>query len=398
MIRPIPDLVVVGAGVMGAWTALRAQLSGIRTLLVDAYGIAHARASSSDQTRLTRASHGDDVLFTRWSRQALAAWCELEEDAGERLFVASGVLWFARQEDGFEARSERTLRREGIPVERLTPAELEERWPQVRGDGLAFALHEPEGGLLMSKRAVTAVVRAFVAAGGRFEIAAVRPLARGTDRLGSVTTTEGEDILGGNWVFACGPWLPRVFPDLLGGVIAVTKQDVVFFGPPAGDGRFAPEWLPGWVDYEASVYGAPAIDGGGAKAASDRYGPPFDPTDGERVVDGDAIRRARRYLSVRLPDLAAQPVTETRVCQYEPTLDSNFLIDRHPDLANAWIVGGGSGHAFKHGPMIGETALALVRGEPAPREHERFRLAAPRTRRAALRAGSDSDTGLWESR
>ena len=146
MTRPIPDLVVVGAGVMGAWTALRAQQSGLRTLLVDAYGVAHARASSSDQTRLTRASHGSDVLFTRWSRRALESWRALEEDAGERLFVPTGVLWFARREDGFEALSERTLIAEGIPVERLTPDGLEERWPQIRADGLEFALHEPEGG------------------------------------------------------------------------------------------------------------------------------------------------------------------------------------------------------------------------------------------------------------
>lgn len=391
MTRPIPDLVVIGAGVMGAWTALRAQESGLRTLLVDAFGIAHARASSSDQTRLTRASHADDLLFTRWSRRALASWLRLEQATGERLFVPSGVLWFARRNDGFEAASERTLTAEGIPVEHLSPAALEARWPQVSAAGLAFAMYEAEAGLLLARDAIAAVVRAFVAGGGRFEVASVRPVEADAGRLSSVRTSDGEEIRAGSWVFACGPWLPRLFPALLGDMIRVTKQDVAYFGPPPGDGRFGPEWLPGWVDYDAAFYGAPAIDGGGAKAASDRYGPVFDPTDGERVVDPDTVRRARRYLASRLPDLASQPVTETRVCQYEPTPDSNFLIDGHPDLANAWLVGGGSGHAFKHGPVIGETALALVVGEPAPPGHDRFRLAAPRTQKVALRAGGDSD-------
>jgi glycine/D-amino acid oxidase-like deaminating enzyme len=44
------------------------------------------------------------------------------------------------------------------------------------------------------------------------------------------------------------------------------------------------------------------------------------------------------------------------------------LIDRHPDFDNVWLVGGGSGHGFKHGPAVGESAsariLKMVPGEP----------------------------------
>ena len=154
-------------------------------------------------------------------------------------------------------------------------------------------------------------------------------------------------------MFAAGPWLPRLFPELLGPLVTVTKQDVVFLGPRGGDGRFAAEWLPCWVDYDGGFYGVPSVDGRGVKIAPDRDGPPFDPTDGERLIDPDTVRQARAYARVRFPALASAPVVETRVCQYETTPDTEFILDRHPDLDNVWIAGGGSGHAFKHGPVIG---------------------------------------------
>jgi len=396
--RPTPDLVVVGAGVLGSWTALAAQRAGLRTVLVDAYGVAHSRATSGDETRIIRASHGDDVLYTRWSRDALDAWRRFADESGETLFVGAGALWFAHREDGFEAASERTLRAEGIPVERLEPAEVATRWPQVAVDDLAFALHEPEAGLLMARRGVAAVVRAFVAAGGRFELADVRPDGGADGRLDRVVTADGGTLAAGAFVFACGPWLPRLFPSLVGGLIRVTKQDVVFLGPGAGDGGFAAEWLPCWVDYDASFYGVPAVDGRGPKVAPDRYGPVFDPSDGERIVDPDTVRLARRYLSLRFPGLARQPVVETRVCQYETTPDTHFIIDHHPGLANAWIVGGGSGHAFKHGPVIGDLVAGLVRGAGRQPGHDRFALDRPRTPEAGMRSGGDSIVGWWEGR
>jgi glycine/D-amino acid oxidase-like deaminating enzyme len=392
------DVVVVGAGVIGAWTALAAQRAGLQTTLVDAFGIAHSRATSGDETRIIRSSHGEDVLYTRWSRAALAAWRAFERDTGDALFVEAGALWFAHRPDGFEAASERTLRAEGIPVERLEPAEVATRWPQVAVDDLAFALHEPEAGLLLARRGVAAVVRAFVAAGGRFELADVRPGPITGDRLDRVATADGGSLVAGAFVFACGPWLPRLFPSVVGDLIRVTKQDVVFLGSGAGDGRFAAEWLPCWVDYDASFYGIPAVDGRGPKAAPDRYGPVFDPTDGERIVDPDTVRLARRYLSFRFPALADQPVVETRVCQYETTPDTHFIIDRHPGLANAWIVGGGSGHAFKHGPVIGDLVAGLVRGAGREPGHDRFALDRPRLPATGMRSGGDSIVGWWEGR
>jgi len=89
---------------------------------------------------------------------------------------------------------------------------------------------------------------------------------------------------------------------------------------------------------------------------------PFDPTDGDRIIDPESVEIVRSYMAARFPDLADAPIVETRVCQYETTPDSQFIIDRHPDFDNVWIVGGGSGHGFKHGPVIGRYVVERIKG------------------------------------
>ncbi len=382
------DLVVVGAGVMGAWIALHGRREGWRTTLIDAFGAGHARATSGDETRIIRASHSDDPFYSRWSRAALTAWNALAESIGEALFVPAGVLWLAHEEGGWEASSEATLRAEGIPVERLTPADIADRWPQMRSDDLAFAIFEPEAGLLMARRGVAAVARTFEGEGGRFALGWAEPGAADGRRLRDVVLGDGRRHAAAEFVFAAGPWLPRLFPEVVGDLVRVTKQDVLFVGSPAGDGRFAAGTLPCWLDSVGAVYGIPAVDGRGMKVGPDRFGPAFDPTDGERIVDPESVEIVRSYLAMRFPAMAGAPVLETRVCQYESTPDSQFIIDRHPDYDNVWLVGGGSGHGFKHGPVIGRHVVGRIKGASVGLGEERFRLDRPRTRRENPRTGS----------
>ena len=176
-------------------------------------------------------------------------------------------------------------------------------------------------------------------------------------------TVSGGKVIAKQFVFACGPWLPKIFPALLGDLIHVTRQEVFFFGVPEGNvARFGPEELPAWIDFSDLVYGIPNLDNRGYKLAIDAHGPPFDPDSGDRIVSADGLAAARAYLARRLPELANAPVTETRVCQYENTSNGDFLIDRHPAFENVWLVGGGSGHGFKHGPAVGEHVAALISG------------------------------------
>jgi glycine/D-amino acid oxidase-like deaminating enzyme len=188
--------------------------------------------------------------------------------------------------------------------------------------------------------------------------------------LSHITTANGRKISAAAFVFACGPWLPKIFPELLADRIQTSRQEVFYFGAPAGDLRFASAALPTWIDFKDEAYGLPDIEGRGVKIAIDRHGEPFDPDSGNRMVTSEGLAEARQCLERRLPALKDAPVIEARVCQYENTSNGDFLIDRHPEFENVWLVGGGSGHGFKHGPAVGEYVAAGIEGNsegPEPR-------------------------------
>ena len=356
---------------MGSWTALWLRRRGLDVTLVDQYAPGSNLATSGDETRVTRSAHGPDDLYPRWQRHALGQWKRLEEEAHVRLFLQSGVLWFAHRDDGFEGESVATLARLGIPFEKLDRGALAERWPQVESSDLAWGLHEPEGGVLMAKRGVMAAADLFVRDGGRLERAVVQPPSRtdgGSDRLGGVHLADGRSLRADAYVFAAGPWLARLLPDVLDGQIDVTRQELVYFATPPGDGRFDAEVMPTWVDYDAAFYGIASVEGRGFKVAPDWPGPVVDPDHEERRLSDERVEAARGLVRHRFPALADQPVSEGRICQYETTPDTHFIIGSHPAWSNAWVVGGGSGHGYKHGPTIGEYVSALVTGDESTRE------------------------------
>ncbi len=373
--RTAVDVVVVGAGVFGAWTAHHLRRAGARVLLLEAHGPAHARASSGGESRLIRVGYGPHEHYARWSLASLGAWRELEKDAGQQLFHRTGVLWVGRARDPYARATLSTLRALDVPHAVLTRRELRRRFSQCRFDDASWAILETHSGVLVARRAVQARVALDVRGGLAYRQAAVLPPrvpARGR-RLGALTLADGSRVRAARFVFACGPWLPALFPELLRGRIVPTRQEIFFFGALAGDARFAPPQLPAWIDFPAGLYGAPDLEARGVKIAIDAHGPRFDPETGSRLVAPRSVTAARRALAARFPDLARAPLIETRVCQYENTSNGDFLIDRHPGLDDVWLVGGGSGHGFKHGPAVGAYVALHVLGETAP--DEIFRLA-----------------------
>jgi sarcosine oxidase len=367
------DVVVVGAGVFGAWTAYQLQQSGRRAILIDAHGPANSRSSSGDQSRIMRMGYGADEIYTRSAQRSLQLWQELFSQAGETLFRQTGVLWLAHEDDPYAARTAETLHQGGIPFEKLTTAEVAQRYPQIGLDGIAWAMLEPESGVLIARRAVQAVVREAIKNGVEYLQDAVdmsgTVVPRGNHAqdaratLDHLTTASGRRISAANYVFACGPWLPKIFPELLADRIHPTRQEVFYFGTPAGDNRFTEAALPTWIDFKDEAYGLPDLEGRGIKVAIDRHGPPFDPDNGDRIATSEGLAEARRCLARRLSDLKDAPVIEARVCQYENTSNGDFLIDLHPEFENVWLVGGGSGHGFKHGPVVGEYVVARIDGD-----------------------------------
>ena len=329
--------------------------------LLDGWGPGNSRASSGGETRVMRGTYGPNQPYTMMAARAMQLWHEHEERWGRRLFYRTGVLWLAGADNHeFEQESLASLREAGIPYEELAPRDLGRRWPQFNLDGVGWGIYEPTSGYLLARSACMAVLDGFLAEGGEYKQAAV---SDNLDQRGwnGLKLSDGSSLTADHYVLACGPWLGRLFPEIVGTRLHVTKQEVFFFGTPVGDDRFSPGTMPVWADHgERFIYGIPGHDGRGFKVADDTRGPEFDPTSGDRTVSAEGLQLVRDYVAFRFPALENAPIIESRVCQYENTSDGHFIIDRHPARDGVWIVGGGSGHGFKHGPAVGEMVAELV--------------------------------------
>jgi len=360
--QPRIHIAVIGAGAFGGWTALYLLRRGARVTLLDAWGPGNSRASSGGETRVIRGTYGPNQPYTQMAARALQLWQEHEKRWNRQFLHRIGVLWMAAAgDDQFERGSFPMLRAAGIPYEELSGRELEKRWPQINLEGVRWGIYEPQSGFLTARVACQAVLDGFLAEGGEYRQAAVLPRDAGGAKWDGLPLSDGSKLSADQYVFACGPWLGKLFPRTIGDRIRVTKQDVFFFGTPAGDDRFSEAKLPVWADHrERFVYGIPGNEGRGFKIADDTRGPEFDPTSGDRTVSPDGLKSIRDYLALRFPALKEAPLLESRVCQYENSPDDHFIIDRHSAAENVWLVGGGSGHGFKHGPAFGEMLAELV--------------------------------------
>ena len=362
------DVVVVGAGAFGAWTAWHLRRAGHTVALVDAFGAGHSRASSGGESRIIRMGYGDRTLYSRWALESLPQWKKLLADAGRPdLFRGTGVLWLGHEDDPHVDVTARTLDRLQVITESLGAADLRPRFPALDFTGITRGIFEPGSGVLLARRAVNAVAEQAAGRGVDFHTAAVQPPAPAW-RGEALYLSDGTRLSAGAFVFACGPWLPKLFPDLLAPLLRPTRQEVFFFGTPAGDRRLAPSSLPAWIDFHAGAYGLPDIEGRGAKVGLTALGPAFDPDRGDRTPSAEGLAAARRFAAVRLPALRDAPVLEARVCQYTNTPSGDLLLDRHPDHDNVWLAGGGSGHGFKLGPAVGAYVASRVTGTAAAEE------------------------------
>jgi len=364
-----PNIVVIGAGAFGGWTALYLLRRGARVTLLDAWGPGNSRSSSGGETRIIRGTYGPDQPYTKMAARALRLWTEHETRWGRQFLHRTGVLWMATSgDDQFERSSLPMLRESGIAYEEISARELCRRWPQINGEDVRWAIHEPEGGFVNASVACQAVVEGFLAEGGDYKQVAVLPRDLESSIHNGLTLSDGSMLIADEYVFACGPWLGKLFPETIGNRIRPTKQDVFFFGTPAGDDRFSETKLPVWADHrDRFIYGIPAADGRGFKVADDTRGAEFDPTSGERVVSDEGLKIVRDYVAFRFPALKGAPLLETRVCQYENSPDNHLIVDRHPAAENVWLLGGGSGHGFKHGPALGEMIAEWIMEDKNPK-------------------------------
>jgi glycine/D-amino acid oxidase-like deaminating enzyme len=377
-----PDVVVIGAGAFGGWTALHLQRLGATVQVVDAYGPANSRATSGGETRGVRSSYGNEphgLVWARWAREAMRRWQAFDEEWSDsllpRLYFEAGDLILREEDEPFLVNTRKNWDELGVAYEVLDADEIRRRWDVFDVTGITVGLYEPDAGIVRARRAMEAVATLFQREGGTITVARVAPGRVAGERLEAITLDDGSSLGAGTFVFALGPWFPKVLPDLMAKRLrAHTMGHVFYFGPPPGDHRFTWPHCPSW-NYP-SVTGWPALGpdhrGFRVRTGGQRHD---DPDTSERLVTPEGLERGRAFVKERFPLLADQPILETRACHYESSVDGNFFIDRHPGRSNMWLAGGGSAEAFKQGPVLGEyIARRVLDQDLEPELAEGFRL------------------------
>ena len=377
----MPDIVVVGAGSFGLWSALHLQRMGARVTLVDKWGPGNARATSGGETRGVRSSYGDrdhGLLWARWASEAIHRWTQVDEEWGAellpRLFYTTGDLILRDERQDFLTNTVTNWDTLGVPYEWLTPEEVRYRWPVIGLPEINVILYEPDAGVVRAKRTCEALARVFEREGGTIEVAEARLGSRQDGRLFEIQRDPGTPLGADIFVFALGPWMPLFFPEILGKKMRIPIGHVFYYGTPSGDNRF--NW-PNLPSYNVSgVTGWPALppDYRGFRVRTGGQQHP-DPDTSPRWIAEEFHERPRDVLNQFFPRLADAPLLETRACHYELCVSRNFIVDTHPDLENVWLAGAGSAEGFKFGPVVGEYVAQRVLGQPTdPEIDEGFRI------------------------
>ena len=356
-------IAVIGAGAFGGWTAHHLLKKGYDVTLLDVFGPGNSRASSGGDSRVIRGIYGEDKIYVDLVARSFKLWKRYQKQWQQSLYFPTGALWFFQVDDTYAQKSLPIVNQAGLKSEQISKKEVEKKFPQINLTDLKSFYFEHEAGYLPARHCCQVVLENFVKKGGEYKQLAVKPGKIFNNKLTELILSDGSKLNADSYVFACGPWLSKVFPNALKDIITPTRQEVFFFGTPYGDPSLFESNMPVWVDFGKKIwYGIPGADWRGFKVADDTRGTEFDPTSGNRKASESGLESARNYLAKRFPSMEDAPLLESRVCQYENSPDGNYIIDKHPEAENTWVIGGGSGHGFKLGPALGEFVVDRVIG------------------------------------
>lgn len=367
--EPGSHIIIAGAGSFGGWTALSLLRKKFNVTLVDGHGPGSPKSSSGDETRVIRSTYGKNEVYFDLNVRALKLWKAFEKQSGKSIFINKGVLWLCHEKiTPMVDDSISFARKHEMEYEYISSDNLLKRYPVVNGEDIHHAYLDPFGGYLLSKESCRLVKETFVNEGGTYISSFVKYNRIYNNKLSSVWLTDNTELHGDHFIFACGAWLGSIFPDLLKDIIIPSRQEVYYFNVPEtriDSYRDFPVWVD--VDGKDFYYGIPSDNGRVFKIGVDKRGETIHPDHDDRLMNQDVFNKARTFISHRFPDLRNAPLIDSRVCAYENSPDGNFIIDQHPDADNILILGGGSGHGFKHGPAIGELiSQALCEGRKIP--------------------------------
>jgi glycine/D-amino acid oxidase-like deaminating enzyme len=387
-------VVVIGAGIWGSFTALNLVERGERVTLIDAYGPGNSRATSGDETRGIRSSYGDrgdsGELWTRWAREAISRWTAFDAEYGPqfgtRFFMKTGDVIMRARDETFLQRTREHWTTLKVPFEALDGDEVRKRWPIFRADDITVGVYEPDAGVARARASNQAVAAIAARKGATLVTGRATPGPIVSGRMQYVQLDDGTRITGDAYVFCCGPWFRKVFPDIMANRMRIPLGTACYYGTPEGDSRFSFPNMPSYNFTGTTGWPALPVDNRGFRVRGGMAPPPppanavreklpepppppapdpanQDPDTSIRWAGEDRIAGARRFIAFRFPALANAPLLETRTCHYESSINRNFIIDHVPESTNAWLAGVGQAEGFKFAPVTGEYVSKRVLGD-----------------------------------
>lgn len=347
------DVVVVGVGGMGSAAVFHAARRGARVLGLEQFDIPHDFGSSHGLTRIIRLAYWEHLSYVPLLRRAYELWRELERLAGETLLVVTGSVDAGKPNSrpirGVLAACERfDLRHEVFDA-----SALGRKFPGYRLPPDLVGIFQPDGGFLLSERAIVAHASAAARLG-----AAIHTGERVTgwdarpDHV--VVHTDRSSYTSRRLVVTTGPWAGKAV-HALAPLVSVERQVVLWVRPRAPE-QFQPDRFPVFYLHgdDGSFYGFPVYGDRGVKIGKYHHR--------RQVVDPDAVDRdcspedeavLRRALERYFPE-ANGPTVALDTCLFTNTADEHFIIDALPDEPGVFIAAGFSGHGYKFCSVVGE--------------------------------------------
>ncbi len=366
---PTYDTIVIGAGVIGSSAARTLAASG-SVLLLEQFPFLHERGSSHGGSRIFRHAYVDE-LHTRLAVRADALWQDLEAETGERLLYRTGGVDLFEPHDWQADAMLAALEAAGSPGERLSGAELRRRYPVFAVSDDKVVVYHTASAILPATRAVATLLRSAAARGATLHES--EPVTHIAAQSGGVTvTTHRGEYRARHVVVAAGAWLGRLAESARLPLV-VEQQQVIYLPVNRQATAHAIGHMPVFIERVADgaggIYGFPTFEYPHAIKVADNGGARAIPSADERDFQlNDPLARSTIAAATELlPGIGATP-TSAATCLYTKTPDERFVIDRHPEHPNVVMAGGGSGHAFKFGPLLGEQIAELVGGAEPIRE------------------------------
>src|SRR5712691_1377637 len=359
---------------MGAATAYAiSRMADQRIILLDRYGLGNEYCSSNDVNRVFRYSYGNDQYYTKLSIESLRLWKEIEKETGQELLIPAGLLMLEGEDEHankFNESSFKTLTKLWLGAEVYEGPELKKRFPQFQANR---GFSDPHGGVLLASKSL----KIFASQSGVSILE--KHVTTFRDKSGiEIETSHGERIRARKLVVTVGPWSNSLLRDGMTGIIP-TRQQVIYLKPSRDLVKFQPTSCP--VFFTDHHYGLPAVGIDGVKISNKELTDPVDPETARRSVDQDQIEQCRAACREFIPDLADGEVIRTKVCLYDMTENSDFVVDRDPDNRDIVYGYGFSGHGFKFAPLIGKLLAELALDREPSFDISRFSIRRSRRKR-----------------